>query len=603
MFSTFLFFLRAGALVAAIVIPSEPLAGISENSGQLDSQAALTAYSLPVKGDLVRALSISTTRTGFTYGPDPAGTSIYYPSGALGTARTTSDVAQLEVDATAHLARVEADTALATATITAAGGLKSLKDYEMLYTGQWQTSIGNLTVPGMLQNYTFDSMFSMERLSSNPYSIRRLNPRKDTLPFPVNDTLVVKLTTTTLSGLFSAGRLFFVDYSYLTRYAATSGRYSAACSAYFYIDPTTRDFLPLAIKTNVGSNLTYTPLDTPNDWLLAKMMFNENDLWYQAWYHFASTHYVAGLSLTAATRCMSPNHPVLALLNRMNVQGYAFQEIAELLLFSPGTLIDQNFVFSGSDARKDTNDLYYQSAGAFQANYFHTQFAARGLINTTYGPALKYSPFVEDAEVIHASMQKFMTTFVNSYYTSPSTITGDAELQCWITEAVPAKILDFPSAPIKQRQTLIDMLTHIAFLVSVQHHTMNTNDPATLTGVLPFHPAALYAPIPTTKGVKDILPFLPSASQAIDQISLLAQFSRPEYQSTVKSLTNMFNDPTLLAGFNAASVAAAQVFQTEMTAFSGVVSSRRFDATGYNRGMPYLWRGLDPQVIPFYAAI
>jgi arachidonate 15-lipoxygenase (second type)/8-lipoxygenase (S-type) len=171
-------------------------------------------------------------------------------------------------------------------------------------------------VPGMLENYTQDLLFSMERLSSNPYSLSRLNPSSDTIPFTVEDKIVQNLTGTSLQSLFTEGRLFHVDYSSLAQFTPIAGRYGGACSALFYIDPQTSKFLPLAVKTNVGSNLVYTPLDEPTDWLLAKIMFNVDDLWYTSWYHFASTHYVAELALEAAIRCMAAEHPVLAILQR-----------------------------------------------------------------------------------------------------------------------------------------------------------------------------------------------------------------------------------------------------------------------------------------------
>lgn len=75
-------------------------------------------------------------------------------------------------------------------------------------------------------------------------------------------------------------------------------------------------FLPLAIRTNVGANLIYTPLDTPSEWLLAKMMHNVNDFYFAQTSHLASTHEVVQIAYMAAIRTMSSNHPVLGLLDR-----------------------------------------------------------------------------------------------------------------------------------------------------------------------------------------------------------------------------------------------------------------------------------------------
>jgi len=60
--------------------------------------------------------------------------------------------------------------------------------------------------------------------------------------------------------------------------------------------------------------MVYTPLDTAEDWLLAKMMFNQNDGWFADWYHFAGTHFVVEIVYASAYRSFSDSHPVLALL-------------------------------------------------------------------------------------------------------------------------------------------------------------------------------------------------------------------------------------------------------------------------------------------------
>lgn len=106
-----------------------------------------------------------------------------------------------------------------------------------------------------------------------------------------------------------------------------------------------------------------------------------------------------------------------------------------------------------------------------------------------------------------------MTTFVDSYYTSPLDFEQDTELQVWISEAVPAEIRDFPTSI--DRTTLIDILTRVTFFGSAAHQTVNTNDVSEASATLPFHPVSLYQPLPTEKGVTDLIPYLPGASAAI----------------------------------------------------------------------------------------
>ena len=100
-------------------------------------------------------------------------------------------------------------------------------------------------------------------------------------------------------------------------------RYGAACSAYFFIHPKSKDFLPLAIKTNTGADLTYTPLDEPNDWLLAKMMFNVNDMFHAQMLHLVITHDVSEGVHQAALHTLSEDHPVMVVLDRLMLQGYS----------------------------------------------------------------------------------------------------------------------------------------------------------------------------------------------------------------------------------------------------------------------------------------
>lgn len=113
---TFIFFsVASAAIVSAATLPL----GLRDR-GVLESRA--NPYSLP-GNDPLRALAISAKRLTFTYGPDPAGTSIYYPSGVLGLARTTADFAGLDLDAVPHLAKVQVDALAAGIAVTAVSNL------------------------------------------------------------------------------------------------------------------------------------------------------------------------------------------------------------------------------------------------------------------------------------------------------------------------------------------------------------------------------------------------------------------------------------------------------------------------------------------------
>jgi len=146
-----------------------------------------------------------------------------------------------------------------------------------------------------------------------------------------------------------------------------------------------------------------------------------------------------------------------------------------------------------------TEQLYNSGVGTFQAKYFYTNFSNRSLYQCTFSPELKHFPFFKDALVIHACLTNFITAFINSYYSTDNKPTKDNELQARIAEAVPAEVIDFPSVPLTERRTLIDILTHLAYLAIAVHHTLNTNDLAESLATLPFHPASLYSLVPPPK--------------------------------------------------------------------------------------------------------
>ncbi|KAL8733196.1 MAG: hypothetical protein Q9166_002213 [cf. Caloplaca sp. 2 TL-2023] len=163
-------------------------------------------------------------------------------------------------------------------------------------------------MPGPYTNYTQDMLFSMERLPVSPFFVILLDHKEtENLPFVVDDRIVTRLNTMNLSALHSSGRLSFADESFQALYPKEPNTYAAACSAYFYIHPLSGNFLPLAIRTNVASDLVYTPADSHEDWMLAKLMFNNNDLFAAQVFRDDVTHAVAEIVNLAAlrTRLMS----------------------------------------------------------------------------------------------------------------------------------------------------------------------------------------------------------------------------------------------------------------------------------------------------------
>ena len=287
----------------------------------------------------------------------------------------------------------------------------------------------------------------------------------------------------------------------------------------------------------------------------------------------------------------------------ISVLGHAntFISYGDANLVQPGGPIDQAFYVNANGAREFVAE-WYPIVGRYQSNYLNNFLEAQGLINESWGPALKSFPFYSDAEPLNKALEEFFIAFVDSYYTSDDVIATDIELQNWFAEANgPAEVLEFPTKP--SRKVLIEVLTHFAFLTGVSHHALNTGDPSATKAVLPFHPASLYAPIPKTKNVTDLLPFLPPPKAALFHIAIFGAFTRGHFEETNRTLAYMFSDEGMLGRLNKETRAAAGSFFDEMKSISTAVRARKFDANGLCQGMPFVWRSLDPGSVPFFFAV
>lgn len=285
-----------------------------------------------------------------------------------------------------------------------------------------------------------DQLFSMERLSINPYVVRRLHPSADTLPFGVEDDIAEEIAGLRLSDLHHMGALFFADHSILGKYASNPGRYGGACSAYFFIHPKSGDFLPLAIKTNVGADLVYTPKDDENDWLLAKMAFEMNDVFHAQVWHLSHAHDVAEITYLAAIRTVSRKHPLRGYLDRLMYRAYAIRPVGEDYLFDAGGFIDKSFASDNLAARALSGHLYDSGAGSFQSSQFGNNLVSRGLVNCTYGPPLKDMPYYDIVNPMVSAIHEFTAAYVDTYYPSNALLAEDDELQAVSVSRISVKV-------------------------------------------------------------------------------------------------------------------------------------------------------------------
>lgn len=283
-------------------------------------------------------------------------------------------------------------------------------------------------------------------------------------------------------------------------------------------------------------------------------------------------------------------------------RGYAIRTAGAMTLFAPGGEFDQSFALGVEGFYTYSAWLYHTDAGRVQSNYVDRFFVERGLVNCTFGPELPIFPFMEDVVPIMDVLRSFLETYVTSYYGSDQTVAADKELQAWVEEAGPAGIYEFPASPITQRETITELLLHIAYLAGIEHHALNTNSLAA-SWTLPLHPASHWAPLPTEKGIDSVMPYLPNLNQSIAQIGIENTFSRPNLMYQNGTMVNMFSDPAFLKSTTDEIRIAASQFLLEMAQIGAAMDSKTFDDQGLSQGMPFIWRDVNPLKMPFFLAI
>ena len=284
-------------------------------------------------------------------------------------------------------------------------------------------------------------------------------------------------------------------------------------------------------------------------------------------------------------------------------RGYAIRTAGARTIFSPGAEFDRSFAHGTEGFSAYASILYHAEGGHVQSMYFDHFFAERGLLNCSYGPDLPIFPFFDDVAPMVSVINKFMTAFIAEYYENDAMVAEDQEIQAWAEEASgAAEIDDFPAAPITKRETLVKLLSHVAYMAGIQHHVLNTGSLAT-SRTLPLHPTAHWSPLPTSKGIDSVMPYLPNVNQSIAQIVFENTFNRPNLMYENGTLVNAFSDPGFLAKTTDGVKIAASEFLQSMAKLGTGIDGKKFDDQGLVQGMPFIWRDVSPLKMPFFLAI
>lgn len=132
-----------------------------------------------------------------------------------------------------------------------------------------------------------DESFGSQRLSIKTFSLWTFRSGNDSLPSDpalakaANVTKICGSNQTSVSDIAASGTLYVTNFSDFGQWSETSGAmYVASVVAYFCYNDEANKLLPLAIRI-VDTNVTYTPFDRPEEWVLAKMAADVAEISFQ----------------------------------------------------------------------------------------------------------------------------------------------------------------------------------------------------------------------------------------------------------------------------------------------------------------------------------
>ena len=335
-----------------------------------------------------------------------------------------------------------------------------------------------------------DAEFGRQTLNGlNPVVIKRVKaiPEK----FPVTDKDVGKLLTRGMSlrEEAAAGNIYMVDFEILEGIPTgwkglKKGKGAqlelAAAMALFYHEPSDDQLLPIAIQLGQAPGPDcpiWTPLDSREDWLLAKFWFRHADAQVaQVATHLASSHFLVEPFAVAMHRCLMPAHPVHRMLKEHLKFIISIDTLGRKVLTAPGGSADVSLtVGHGSDGLKCLIAKFYKRFTYDDLNY-PEDLRRRDMMEL---PGYHHR---DDCVKIWDVMMEYVKGMVDCFYEDDAAVTGDWELQDWVEDVftngfgkmtgTKAPSLGFP-AKLANKQELVMYLQKLIYTDTVRHTFAN----------------------------------------------------------------------------------------------------------------------------------
>jgi lipoxygenase len=279
--------------------------------------------------------------------------------------------------------------------------------------------------------------------------------------------------------------------------------------------------------------------------------------------------------------------------------------LARLALINAGGTVET--CFSPLQYSMELSSAAYELQWRFDKEDLPSDLIARGMAeeDPTAPHGLKLAiedyPFANDALILYDAIKHWVTDYVTHYYTDPTQVESDVELQLWWTEIRTKGHEDKKDEPwwpqLKTPIDLIGILTTMIWVASGHHSAVNFGQYA-YGGYFPNRPTIARTNMPSEDPIEsewesfkfrpedELLACFPSQIQATRVMAILDVLS-------THSVDEEYIGDTLEPSFkeNPTIKAAYETFTRRLTDLDGVIDARNNDEKLKNRNgvgiMPY----------------
>ncbi|AVQ00059.1 arachidonate 15-lipoxygenase [Ahniella affigens] len=397
----------------------------------------------------------------------------------------------------------------------------SLEQYRKLFV--------TLPLPAIADTFMDDATFARMRVAG-PNSVLIAGLSAWPLKFGLSEAQYQSVmgTNDSLASALTEQRLYWLDYEELStlKTGTTGGKPKFLCAplALFAIPKGGGALTPVAIQLGQspadGLFLRVSDQNSPDwwSWQMAKTFVQAAEgNYHELFVHLARTHLVIEAFAVATHRRLAPEHPLNVLL-LPHFEGTLFiNNSAAGSLIAEGGPIDH--IFAGQITSTQTLAGSDRLAFDVTAHMLPNDLASRRVADVA---ALPDYPYRDDALLVWQAIQDWVRQYVSVYYLNDANVAGDTELQGWRDELLGlGKIKGLPE--LKDRETLISVVTMVIFTASAQHAAVNFPQ-KDLMSFAPAISGAAWAPVPKPDQPQSEaawLKLLPPIKEAQEQLNVL----------------------------------------------------------------------------------